>query len=222
MWFSRPDRQAGTVNTGDVPVDEFVGRALANGAAELAATLPHLARADRRAERALDRWFTTWADQLRSYLDVVSSVLVPAATGRGVLDERWLDTIADDLALIDELVSHLGDAIGIVAMDLGDRDVWLERAATLAKQLALLVQSEVALHQRLAGSTRDDLTPDELRAVTDGTVRALGTWQARRIVPSLLRQLPPDERDAVLAAAPATTSWWWRVGRGQRMPAAPV
>jgi hypothetical protein len=37
-------------------------------------------------------------------------------------------------------------------------------------------------------------------------------------VPSLLAHLAPAERQAVLAAAPATTSWWWRMGRPQRVP----
>jgi hypothetical protein len=41
-------------------------------------------------------------------------------------------------------------------------------------------------------------------------------------VPGLLGQLEPEERNAVLAAAPVTTSWWWRVGRGHRTPTVPA
>jgi hypothetical protein len=160
------------VNRRDLPVDEFVGRALAKDAAKLAADLPRLGPVDR---------------------------------------------IAADLAATDALVGALGDAIGIVAMELGDRDVWLGRASSLAEQLALLVRSQVFQHRRIAASTRAHLTARERRAVTATAVRQLGTWRARRTVPSLLGHLDPDERDAVLAAA-TTTSWWWRVGRGQRMP----
>jgi hypothetical protein len=210
------------VSPRDLPVDELVGRALVMDAAELAANLPLLDPADRRGQRALDRWFRSWSEQLRTYLEAVSSILVPIATGRGVVDDEWCETIAEDVAAIDELVGALGDAIGIVAMELGDRDVWLGRAAVLADQLASFVRNQVAEHRRIAALTRAHLTADERRAVTATTVRWLGSWQGRRTVPSLLGRLEPEERDAVLAAAPVTTSWWWRVGRGQRMPAVPV
>jgi hypothetical protein len=202
----------------ELPVDELVGRALASGAAELAAGLPRLDPADRRGQRVLDRWFAAWSEQLRAYLDAVSTVLVPAAADRGVLDARWRRTIAADLAAIDDLVGALGDALGIVAMDLADRAVWLERAAVLAERLALLVRSQVPQHRRISASTRHDLTPGERRAVDRGAARSLGSWRARHTVASLLGQLDPTERDAVLAAAPAVTSWWWRVGRSQRIP----
>jgi hypothetical protein len=206
----------------DLPVDELVGRALVMDAAELAANLPLLDAADRRASRALDRWFCSWSEQLRTYFDAVSSILVPVATGRGVVDDQWCETIADDLAAIDELVSALGDAIGIVAMELGDRDVWLGRASVLADQLASFVRNQVSQHRRIATLTRAHLSAEERRGFNETTVRWLGSWQARRTVPSLLAQLDPDERDAVLAAAPVTTSWWWRVGRGHRMSAVPA
>jgi hypothetical protein len=222
MRFSGPDDHDRTMSPRDVPVDELVGRALVKDAAELAANLPLLDPADRRTQRALDRWFCSWSEQLRTYFDAVSSILVPVATGRGVVDEQWCETIADDLAAIDELVSALGDAIGIVAMELGDRDVWLGRASVLADQLASFVRNQVSQHRRIATLTRAHLSAEERRAVNETTVRWLGSWQARRTVPSLLGQLEPDERDAVLAAAPVTTSWWWRVGRGHRMSAVPA
>jgi hypothetical protein len=191
-------------------------------AAELAAGLPLLDLADRRGQRALDRWFRSWSEQLRTYLDAVSTILVPIAAGRGAIDEEWCETIANDLAAIDELVCALGDAIGIVAMELGDRHVWLGRASVLADQLASFVRNQVSQHRRIAALTNTYLTVDERRAVAETTVRWLGTWQGRRTVPSLLGQLEPDEREAVLAAAPVTTSWWWRVGRGHRMPKVPA
>jgi hypothetical protein len=220
MWFSGARGDAGLVSPRDLPVDEFVGRALARGADELAVNLPRLEPADRRGQRALDRWFRSWSEHLRAYLDAVSAVLVPAASGRAVVDEQWCEMTAIDLALIDELVCTLGDAIGIVAMELGDRDVWLGRASVLAEQLALLVRTQVAEHRRLAAATRSHLTAHERRAVAEAAVSQLGSWRARRTVPSLLGQLDAAERDAVLAAAPVTTSWWWRAGRAQR--SAPV
>jgi hypothetical protein len=210
------------MNPRDLPVDELVGRALVMDAAELATNLPLLDPADRRGQRVLDRWFCSWSEQLRTYLDAVSTILVPIATGRGVVDEQWCETIADDLAAIDELVCALGDAIGIVAMELGERDVWLSRASVLADQLSSFVRNQVSQHRRIAALTRAHLTADERRAVTETTVRWLGTWQARRTVPGLLGQLEPEERDAVLAAAPVTTSWWWRIGRGHRLPTVPA
>ena len=206
------------VSPRDLPVDELVGRALADGAAEFAAGLPRLDVADRRGQRALDRWFASWAEQLRAYLDAVSTVLVPVAADRGVLDARWQQTIAADLAAIDHLVGALGDALGIVAMDLGDRAAWLDRATSFAERLALLVRSQVSQHRRISAVSRADLSAGERKAVDRGVVRLLGTWRARHTVPSLLAHLQPAERQAVLAAAPATTSWWWRVARPQRMP----
>jgi hypothetical protein len=202
----------------DLPVDELVGRALANGADELAGGLPRLDVDDRRGQRSLDRWFSSWAEQLRVYLDAVTTVLVPVAAERGVIDARWRHTIDADVAAIDHLVGALGDALGIVAMDLGDRAVWLDRATSLAEQLALLVRSQVCQHRRISASSRADLSAGERRAVDRGVVRLLGTWRARHSVPSLLAHLEPAEREAVLAAAPATTSWWWRVARPQRSP----
>ncbi len=222
MRFSGGRGHARTVSPRDLPVDELVGRALAMDAVELAANLPLLDPADPRGQRALDRWFRSWSEQLRTYLDAVSSILVPVATGRGVVDEQWCETIAEDLAAIDELVGNLGDAIGIVAMELGDRDLWLGRASVLADQLASFVRHQVSEHQRIAVLTRAHLSAEERRAMTETTVRWLGTWQARRTVPSLLGRLESDERDAVLAVAPVTTSWWWRVGRGHRMSTNPA
>jgi hypothetical protein len=206
------------VSPRDLHVDELVGRALAKGADELAAGLPRLDLHDRRGQRALDRWFASWAEQLRVYLEAVTTVLVPAAAERGVLDARWRQTIDADVAAIDHLVGALGDALGIVAMDLGDRAVWLDRATTFAEQLALLVRSQVDQHRRISAASRGDLSAGERRAVDRGVVRLLGTWRARHTVSSLLAHLEPPERQAVLAAAPATTSWWWRVGRPQRLP----
>jgi hypothetical protein len=217
MRFPGAARDASAVIR-DLPVDELVGRALAKGAAELAAGLPRLDVADRRGQRALDRWFASWAEQLRAYLDAVSTVLVPAAAERGVLDDRWQQTIAADLVAIDHLVGALGDALGIIAMDLGDRSVWLDRATAFAERLALLVRSQVSQHRRISAMSRAELSAGERTAVVRGVVRLLGTWRARHTVPSLLAHLDPAERQAVLAAAPATTSWWWRMARPLRMP----
>jgi hypothetical protein len=78
----------------------------------------------------------------------------------------------------------------------------------------------VSQHRRFAAASRAELRAGERKAVDRGVVRLLGTWRARHTVPSLLAHLEPAERQAVLAAAPAATSWWWRVARAQRTPLA--
>ncbi|MGH9269863.1 MAG: hypothetical protein ACRDZ2_01170, partial [Ilumatobacteraceae bacterium] len=102
-----------------------VRRALTASAAELERALAELRPDDRRRQRALDRWFAGFADQLRRHHDLVDTMIAPALGGREVLDQRALDTLAGDHAWVDELLGALGDALGVLSFGLGDEQTWI-------------------------------------------------------------------------------------------------
>ncbi len=64
----------------------LVRRAILASATELAAALATVDPADRRRQKALDRWFSGFAGQVRSHHELLDSVVVPTLTARGALD----------------------------------------------------------------------------------------------------------------------------------------
>ena len=89
---------------------------------------------DRRRQKALDRWFAGFAAQIRSHHELVDTLVVPSLAARGALDERSLDTLADDHAWIDELLCDLGDALGVLSFGLGAESWWLGKAVRPGRQ----------------------------------------------------------------------------------------
>ena len=66
----------------------LVRRALLASADELVDALAEPDRRDRRRQKALDRWFAGFADQLRRHHELLDSMVVPALAAAGALDER--------------------------------------------------------------------------------------------------------------------------------------
>ena len=110
-------------------------RALIAGASGLAEALRRVEPTDGTQQKALERWFADFAAQVRSHLELVDTLVVPALAARGALEARDLDTIADDHAWTDELLGELGDALGVLSFGLGAEHWWLGKAADLAGSL---------------------------------------------------------------------------------------
>ena len=97
----------------------LVRRAILASAGELDAALRSVATDDRRRQKALDRWFAGFAAQVRNHHELLDTMVVPTLSARGALDDRSLDIIADDHSYVDELLSELGDALGVLSFGLG-------------------------------------------------------------------------------------------------------
>jgi hypothetical protein len=123
------------MDTQDV-IDELMACRLASTARGLVAALVALEPAERRHVRTLDRWYGRWAADVREHQELVQVYVLPRLAADGSLDERLLDELAAHHVWIDELVGELGDAIGILAFNLGDADRWRGRAISLAECLA--------------------------------------------------------------------------------------
>jgi len=192
-------------------VDHLIGSALAASADDLARALTSVDPADRRRLRALDRWYAGFAGQVRARQDLVAEVVLPALAERGALAEHELEAVADQHVLVDELVGHLGDAIGILAFALGEPAAWHARATALAAELADALDDQLAgeRSQRHAAA----LDRDERRAVELEALRAALDGQTRFALPWLMSRLDAGERQVVLDAAPPTTRLRWRSTR---------
>ena len=173
----------------------LVRRALLASATELATALSTVAPSDRRRQKALDRWFGGFAAQVRSHHELLDEIVVPTLTTRGALDERALDTLADDHTWIDELLSDLGDALGVLSFGLGAEAWWLGKASDLAAALRHVLhgqlQREEALLTPLVARFLDD---DEREIVHDETVRAVATGPVRFSLAWLYAHITDDER----------------------------
>ena len=108
----------------------YVRRALAASALKLQRALDDLAPHDRRRQRALDRWFSGFAAQVRSHHELLDTMVVPALASRGALDQRSLDILAADHAWIDQMLGDLGDALGVLSFGLGAENWWVGKAST--------------------------------------------------------------------------------------------
>lgn len=193
----------------------YVRRALEGSAAELERALAELRPDDRRRQRALDRWFVGFADQLRRHHDLVDTMIAPALGGRGALDQRALDTLAADHAWVDQLIGDLGDALGVLSFGLGDEQVWIRRAIDVAMALRHALDGQLAREQRLltpmverhfSVDEQDVLRYESMRRVAGGPVRFSLGW--------LYSHIDLEERQRISAYAPATRRLMWRSQRG--------
>jgi hypothetical protein len=189
----------------DIDPATLVRRALLASAAELATALATVAPSDRRRQKALDRWFGGFAAQVRGHHELLDSIVVPALTNRGALDERALEQVADDHSWIDELLSELGDALGVLSFGLGAEAFWLGKAADLAAALHHVLdgqlQREEALLSPLVGRFLD---ADERDILHDETVRAVATGPVRFSLAWLYAHITVEEREAIDAYTSAT------------------
>ena len=177
------------------PRRRAVGRALAKGAAELAAGLPRLDVADRRGQRALDRWFASWSEQLRGLpRRRVDRARARACRRSGRPRRHWQQTIAADLAAIDHLVGALGDALGIV----GDGSRRPHRVVGSGRRrspssspcsCAARCPSTAASRRR----TRADLSAGESQGgSTEALSGSSATWRAHRAEPARPARAGPE------------------------------
>ena len=155
----------------------LVRRAILASARELDAALVGAAPADRRRHKALDRWFAGFAAQVRNHHELVDTLVVPTLAARRALDDRSLDIIADDHSYIDELVSQLGDALGVLSFGLGAEAFWIGKASDLAGALAHVLAGQLAREEQM-------LTPLVERCLSADEPRPS---RSRRCGPS-----PPD------------------------------
>jgi len=206
-----PTTIASTTTTDAV---SLVRRALLASAAELVAALDALDPADRRRQRALDRWFSGYADQLRRHHELVDSMVVPALAARGALDDRSLDTLAADHAWIDQLLSDLGDALGILSFGLGAETWWIAKASDLATALHHVLAGQLSREERLLtplverwldDAERDVLQRETMRAVATGPVRFSLAW--------LYSHVDDAERSAVAPFVSTSSRLAWRSHR---------
>jgi hypothetical protein len=192
----------------------LVRRALLASAAELVVALEAVEPADRRRQRALDRWFAGYAEQLRRYHELNDSMVVPALASRGALDHRSLDILAADHAWIDQLLGDLGDALGILSFGLGAEAWWIDKASDLATALHHVLAGQLAREERLltplverwfADDERDVLQRETMRAVATGPVRFSLAW--------LYTHVDDAERAAVAPFVPTASRLAWRSRR---------
>ena len=192
----------------------LVRRALAASAGELSAALEHADPTDRRRHKALDRWFTGLAAQIRRHHELVDTLVVPSLAARGALDDRALDTLADDHSWIDDLLGDLGDALGVLSFGLGSELWWMGKAADLAGALEHVLKGQLAREDRL-------LTPlvyrwfaaEELEVVRSETVRAVATGPGQFSLAWLSAHIDDDERESLTPWIPITSRLRWRARR---------
>ena len=136
------------------------------------------------------------------------------STARGGLDEHALDRLADDHSWIDELLSDLGDAIGVLSFGLGAESFWIGKASDLAATLRHVLQGQLAREDALlTPAVAAHLDADEREVVHEETVRAVATGPVRFSLAWLYAHITDDERTAI---DPHTSTTGRLVGRTSR------
>ena len=209
-----PKPTAATAIRTDIEVASLVRRALVASADELVDALARSSRPTGAGNGPSTAGSPASPTSCAATTSCSTSMVVPALAARGALDQRSLDTLAADHAWIDQLLSDLGDALGILSFGLGAEAWWIGKASDLA----------VALHHVLAGpaepggapahaavarwfdaAERDVLQREAMRAVATGPVRFSLAW--------LYTHLDDAERAAVAGFVPAASRLSWRSRR---------
>ena len=185
------------------PPRSCAGRILAS-AAELA-TRPRRASqpADRRRQRALDRWFAGFAAQVRRHHELHRHDGRAGARRPRRARRAGARHAGRRPPWIDELLSDLGDALGVLSFGLGAEAFWIGKASRPRRRAAPRAGRQLAREERL-------LTPlvarcfdaDEREVVHDETMRAVATGPVRFSLAWLYAHVTDDERAAVVAARP--------------------
>lgn len=212
----QPSAAAGAADSADEQPDVIghVRAALTASAAQLSAALDQLRPADRRRQRALDRWFSGFAAQVRSHLELVDSMVVPALAARGALDEATLERLAAEHAWIDDVLSDLGDALGVLSFGLGAESLWIGKASDLAAATAHVLRGQLAREQRLfAPLVSGHLDADEREALRYEAMRAVANGPTRFSLAWLYAHVDAAECPRLAPYAPAGSRLTWRSGR---------
>jgi hypothetical protein len=192
----------------------LVRRAILASARELDAALGSVAASDRRRQKALDRWFSGFAAQVRNHHELIDTFVVPPLAARGALDDRSLDILADDHSYIDELLSDLGDALGVLSFGLGAERFWIGKASDLAGALAHVLAGQLEREERLLTAlVARCFSADERAVVATETLRAVATGPVRFSLAWLYAHVTDDERAAISPHVPASSRLVWRSRR---------
>jgi hypothetical protein len=198
----------------DIDPATLVRRAILASARELDAALGAVAASDRRRQKALDRWFSGFAAQVRNHHELMDTLLVPTLGARGALDDRALDVIADDHSYVDELLSELGDALGVLSFGLGSERFWIGKASDLAGALAHVLAGQLEREERmLTPLVARCLSAEERAVVATETLRAVATGPVRFSLAWLFAHVTDEERMAVSPHVPASSRLVWRTRR---------
>mgnify|MGYP001069441542 CR=1 FL=1 len=193
----------------------LVRRALLASARELDTALGTTSPHDRRRHKALDRWFAGYAEQLRRHLQLVDALVLPALSRRGALPAADLDALAEDHAWIDQLVSDLGDALGVLSFDLGSAAWWLGRAHDLAGTLAHVLQVQFGHEDELLTPLLvDHLTDDELEMLRVEVVDAVASGPVRFSLAWLRAHVSTDDWAALASYTSAASRLLGLTARG--------
>ncbi|MET0458207.1 MAG: hypothetical protein ABW195_03100 [Ilumatobacteraceae bacterium] len=205
---------ATSTSTSSTDAASLVRRALLASVAELVVALDALEPADRRRQRALDRWFSGYAEQLRRHHELTDSMVLPALGARGALDDRSLDTLAADHAWIDQLLSDLGDALGILSFGLGAESWWIGKASDLATTLHHVLAGQLEREERLLTPLVEQFFDDDERDVLQHeTMRAVATGPVRFSLAWLYSHVDDTERTAVAPFVSTSSRLAWRSRR---------
>jgi hypothetical protein len=192
----------------------LVRRAILASARELDAALSTVNASDRRRQKALDRWFSGFAAQVRNHHELTDTIVVPTLAARGALDDRSLDILADDHSYIDELLSDLGDALGVLSFGLGSERFWIGKASDLAGALVHVLAGQLEREEHLLPPLVARCFSDDERAVVaTETLRAVATGPVRFSLAWLYAHVTDDERAAIAAHVPTSSRLVWRTGR---------
>jgi hypothetical protein len=192
----------------------LVRRAILASARELDAALAAVSATDRRRQKALDRWFSGFAAQVRNHHDLMDTLVVPTLAARGALDDRALDVIADDHSYVDELLSDLGDALGVLSFGLGSERFWIGKASDLAGALAHVLAGQFEREERtLTPLVARCLSSEERTVVATETLRAVATGPVRFSLAWLFAHVTEEERTAISPHVPASSRLVWRTRR---------
>jgi hypothetical protein len=213
--MNQPSSALAAADTATIDPATLVRRAILASAVELESALAAVSPADRRRQKALDRWFAGFAAQVRNHHELIDTLVVPTLAARGGLDERALDTIADDHSYVDELLSDLGDALGVLSFGLGVEAWWIGKASDLAAALAHVLRGQLAREERqLAALVERWFDPEEREVVAAETLRAVATGPVRFSLGWLFAHVSAEERAAIAPLVPATSRLVWRTRRG--------
>ena len=113
-------------------------------------------------------------------------MVIPALAAPDALDQRSLDTIAADHAWIDQILSDLGDALGVLAFGLGGRTGGSARPPTSPGRRRHVLSDQLACEQRLLGPLVDRwFAPDEREIVRHEVPDAARRHWVARFLPRL-------------------------------------
>lgn len=203
------------MTSGPPDVIDHVRRALVASAADLSKAVDQLRPDDRRRQRALDRWFSGFAAQVRLHQELIETMVIPALARRGAIDESTIDTLAADHCWIDNVLSDLGDALGVLSFGLGSETWWIGKASDLAAAMAHVLNGQFGREHHLLSplverffddDERDVLRHETMRRVASGPVRFSLAW--------LYAHVDDDERSRLSAYAPTASRLVWRSQRG--------